>query len=203
MSATSSASIDIMEKQDVFKEKILPILNYVGAIGALITSISYIILVIVLIFGFKAEKVLHTTVFAIVNAGVGFIIMQFLKYQGITFAENIEENKKLIDQYHSTKTKDKKPHSLGYYWFTSVVKDIFIKCISVGITTVGLIYIVIQGSKDFNLIWLAIVNLLMFISFGLLALVKAYKYFNSTYIEYIKEQLQEGENENGSKENLS
>ena len=42
----------------------------------------------------------------------------------------------------------------------------------------------------------------MFICFGFLALVKAYKYFNSNYIEYIKERLLEGENENG-KETLS
>ena len=191
-----------MEKHDFFKEKILPVLNYIGAIGALITSIAYIILVIIMIFGFKAEKVLNTTVFACVNAGVGFVIMQFLKYQGITFAENLEENQEILSRYRETKTKDKKNHDLKYFWITSVVRDLLIKCTSLGLTTIGLIYIIIKGSKDFNLIWLAIVNLLMFISFGLLALVKAYKYFNSTYIEYIKEQLQEGENDNG-KENLS
>ena len=61
------------------------------------------------------------------------------------------------------------------------------------LTTIGLIYIVIQGSRDFNLIWLAIVNLLMFISFGLVQLVKAYNNFNNNYIEYVKEQLKEGE----------
>jgi len=33
----------------------------------------------------------------------------------------------------------------------------------------------------------------MFICFGFLSLVKAYKYFNRVYIEYIKEQLKEGE----------
>ena len=192
-----------MEKHDFFKEKILPVLNYIGAIGALITSIAYIILVIILIFGFKAEDILQTTVFALVNAGVGFVIMQFLKYQGITFAENLDDNQKILQQYRQTKTKDKKNHALKYFWITTVVKDLLIKCLMLALTTIGLIYIIIKGSKDFNLIWLSIVNLLMFISFGLLALVKAYKYFNSTYIEYIKEQLQEGENENGSKENLS
>lgn len=181
------------KKKNLFEEKILPILHYVGFIGALITSIGYIILVIVLIFGFKAETMLKTTVFAGVNAGVGFIIMQFLKFQGITFAEMIPENEEILKRYRSTKTKDKKNHSLKYYWITSVIKDIIIKCSMLALTTIGLIYIVIQGSRDFNLIWLAIVNLLMFISFGLVQLVKAYNNFNNNYIEYVKEQLKEGE----------
>ena len=186
-----------MEKHEFFKQKILPILTYIGAIGALITSIAYIILVIIMIFGFKEEKVLNTTVFACVNAGVGFVIMQFLKYQGITFAENLEENIAILTQYRSTKTKDKKNHSLKYFWITSVVKDLFVKCLTLALTTIGLIYIIIEGSGDLNLIWLSIVNLLMFISFGLLALVKAYNYFNSTYIEYIKEKLSEGDLKHG------
>lgn len=186
-----------MEKHDFFKEKILPVLNYIGAIGALITSIAYIILVFIMIFGFKAEKVLNTTIFACVNAGVGFVIMQFLKYQGITFAENLEDNQEILKKYRATKTKDKKNHDLKYFWITTGVKDFLIKCVSLALTTIGLIYIIIKGSQDFALIGLAIVNLFMFISFGLLALVKAYKYFNSTYIEYIKEKLQEGENDNG------
>ena len=46
-------------KLTLFEEKILPILSYVGAIGAGIMSIAYIILVVVLINGFKAEQVLH------------------------------------------------------------------------------------------------------------------------------------------------
>lgn len=150
-----------------------------------------------MIFGFKAEKVLNTTIFACVNAGVGFVIMQFLKYQGITFAENLEDNQEILKKYRATKTKDKKNHDLKYFWITTGVKDFLIKCVSLALTTIGLIYIIIKGSQDFALIGLAIVNLFMFISFGLLALVKAYKYFNSTYIEYIKEQLQEGENDNG------
>ena len=67
-----------MDKDKIqnFREKILPVLDYVGFIGAIITSIGYIILVVILIFGFKVEKILDTTIFAAVNAGVGFIIMQ-------------------------------------------------------------------------------------------------------------------------------
>ena len=78
------------------ERKILPILNYIGIIGAVIMAIAYIVIVFVLINGFKAEALLQTTVFACVNAAVGFIIMQFLKYQGESFAKMLPENKEIL-----------------------------------------------------------------------------------------------------------
>ena len=178
-------------KPTVFEEKILPILNYVGAIGAAIMCIAYVVVVFMLINGFQQEQVLNTTIFACVNAAVGFVIMQFLKYQGISFAQMIPENKEVLDLYFKTKTKDKKTHSLGFFWATSVIKDVIIKCATLAATSIGVIYIVIKGSNDYNLLLLAAVNLLMFICFGFLSLVKAYNYFNQTYIEYIKERLED------------
>lgn len=178
-------------KPTVFEEKILPILNYVGAIGAAIMCIAYVVVVFMLINGFQQEQVLNTTIFACVNAAVGFVIMQFLKYQGISFAQMIPENKEVLELYFKTKTKDKKTHSLVFFWTTSVIKDIIIKCATLAATSIGVIYIVITGSNDYNLLLLAAVNLLMFICFGFLSLVKAYNYFNQTYIEYIKERLED------------
>ena len=180
--------METVDKINFFKQKVLPILHYVGVIGATIMSVAYIILVMVLIQGFKVEATLKTTIFACVSAGVGFIIMQFLKYQGITFAEL--ENKEILEKYYGTKTRDKKSHSLTYFWVTSVVKDIIVKCATVAGTSVGIVYIIIEGSKDYNLILLAIVNLLMFICFGFISLVKAYNYFNRIYIKYIQERME-------------
>lgn len=176
-----------------FREKVLPVLHYVGIIGASVASVAYIFLVVVLINGFKADKALNTTVFAIINAAVGFIIMQFLKFQGISFAEMEPENVEILKQYYNTKTKDKKNHSLTYFWATTVVKDILVKCGMLAISTFGIIYLVIVGSKDYNLLLLAFVNLLLFICFGFLSLVKSYNYFNRTYIPYIKEKMKEKE----------
>lgn len=184
------------KRRELLEQKVFPVLGYVGLIGAIIMSIAYIIVVFVLINGFKIEDLLQTTVFACVNAAVGFIIMQFLKVQGISFAKMIPENKKIIELYYKTKTKDKKNHSLTYFWATSVVKDVIIKCLSLATTTIGVIYIVIKGSNDYNLLLLAVVNLLMFICFGFLSLVKAYEYFNQTYIAYVKERLAEESVEN-------
>lgn len=172
-----------------FEEKILPVLNYVGIIGASIMVVAYIISVFVLIRGFKVEEILQTTVFACVNAATGFIIMQFLKIQGESFAKMLPENKELMEKYYKTKTKDKKIHSMTYFWVTTVIKDIIVKCATLGITTIGLVYIVIVGSNDYNLLLLAVVNLLMFVCFGFISLVKAYDFFNQRHVPYMVEML--------------
>ena len=171
------------------ERKILPILNYIGIIGAVIMAIAYIVIVFVLINGFKAEALLQTTVFACVNAAVGFIIMQFLKYQGVSFAKMLPENKEVIERYYKTKTKDKKVHSIKYFWVTTVIKDIIVKCATLGATTIGIIYIVIQGSNDYNLLLLALVNLLMFVCFGFISLNGAYEFYNNKHVPYMIEQL--------------
>lgn len=171
------------------ERKILPILNYIGIIGAVIMAIAYIVIVFVLINGFKAEALLQTTVFACVNAAVGFIIMQFLKYQGESFAKMLPENKEIVDRYYKTKTKDKKVHSIKYFWVTTVIKDIIVKCATLGATTIGIIYIVIQGSNDYNLLLLALVNLLMFVCFGFISLNGAYEFYNNKHVPYMIEQL--------------
>lgn len=177
--------------KNLFETKIKPVLSYVGAIGAVLMCIAYIIVVFVLIHGFQATVIFNTLLFASVNAIVGFVIMQFLKIQGVSFAKLLPENDKIIKEYYSTKTKDKKPHSMQFYWTTSVIKDVFTKCLSVAITSAGLIYIVIQGSNDWNLLLLAIVNLIMFICFGFLALVNAYEFFNNKFVPYMEEKIDE------------
>lgn len=178
-----------MIEKTTLEKKILPILNYVGIIGAAIMTIAYIIAVFVLIRGFKAEALLQTTIFGCVNAATGFVIMQFLKIQGVSFAKMLPENQEVIKQYYKTKTKDKKVRSITYFWTTSVIKDIIVKCATLAATTIGLIYIVIQGSNDYNLLFLAIVNLLMFMCFGFISLVNAYDFFNQRHVPYMLEQL--------------
>lgn len=191
-----------MIEKTTLEKKILPVLNYVGIIGAAIMIVAYIIAVFVLIRGFQAEALLQTTIFGCVNAATGFVIMQFLKIQGVSFAKMLPENEELIKRYYKTKTKDKKAHSITYFWTTSVIKDIIVKCLTLAGTTIGLIYIVIQGSNDYNLLFLAIVNLLMFICFGFISLVNAYDFYNNNHVPYMKEQLKKAEQQEPKGEKL-
>ena len=152
-------------------------------------SIMYIIIVVILIIGFKAQSIQNTIVFAVINAIVGLMIMQFLKIQGISFAKNLPENIEIIKQYYNTKTKDKKIQSIKYYWTSSLIKDFISKGLSIAFTTAGIIYIVIVGSNDYTLLLLALVNLILFICFGLLALNNAYEFYNNKHVPYMQEMI--------------
>ena len=178
-----------MDRRSFFEKRIQPILQYVGVIGAILMSIMYIIIVVILIIGFKAQSIQNTIVFAIINAIVGLIIMQFLKIQGISFAKNLPENIEIIKQYYNTKTKDKKIQSIKYYWTSSLIKDFISKGLSIAFTTAGIIYIVIVGSNDYTLLLLALVNLILFICFGLLALNNAYEFYNNKHVPYMQEMI--------------
>ena len=182
-----------------FEEKLKPLLQYVGTIGAIIMTICYIITVLILVFGFQVQThhLKQSIIFAIVNGVVGFIIMQLLKIQGIDFAK--QEHKDLIDKYNKivllkeeTKLK-KKAHSIKFYWITSVIKDFILKGISVVLGSFALIYIVIEGSQDYSLLLLAVVNLLMFICFGLLSLVGSYDWYNGNHVNYMQMMIAETE----------
>lgn len=178
-----------MDRRSFFEKRIQPILQYVGVIGAILMSIMYIIMVVILIIGFKAQSIQNTIVFAIINAIVGLMIMQFLKIQGISFAKNLPENIEIIKQYYNTKTKDKKIQSIKYYWTSSLIKDFISKGLSIAFTTAGIIYIVIVGSNDYTLLLLALVNLILFICFGLLALNNAYEFYNNKHVPYMQEMI--------------
>ena len=178
-----------MDRRSFFEKRIQPILQYVGVIGAILMSIMYIITVVILIIGFKAQSIQNTIVFAIINAIVGLIIMQFLKIQGISFAKNLPENIEIVKQYYNTKTKDKKIQSIKYYWTSSLIKDFISKGLSIAFTTAGIIYIVIVGSNDYTLLLLALANLILFICFGLLALNNAYEFYNNKHVPYMQEMI--------------
>lgn len=178
--------------QTFFEKKIKPILMYVGTIGAAFMSIAYIILMFVLVFGFNVQKDLsNSIIFAVINAIVGFLIMQMLKVQGIDFAKQLPENKKVLDEWNKNRVKKKRTHSLTFYWINSTIGDAIGKVISVAITTAGIIYIVVEGSNDYNMLLLSAVNLIMFLCFGFISLVNAYDFFNTMHIPYIQEKLTE------------
>jgi hypothetical protein len=184
-----------------FETKVKPILKYVGTIGATLMSVAYIGIVLLLVFGFSTTASLtQSLLFAAVTAVMGLIIMQFLKVQGIDLAKELEDNKEILKEYYSTKTKDKKFRSIKHFWTSSLIKDIIMKGVTLASATLGTIYIVIIGTQNYAWLLLAAVNLIMFACFGLLALVKAYDFFNESHIPYIQERLNENKEEQRKKE---
>lgn len=189
-------------KQETFENLVRPVLLWMGTIVSGVMAVAYIIVVFVLIQGFKVETILNTTIFSIVTALVGFCIMQMLKMQGQAFAADLEENKKIYKIYTRTETKDKKAHSMRYYWITSGAVDILTKCLTLTVTSIGMVYIMIEGSQDYNLLMLAVVNLLMFAGFGLMGLVGTYDFYNESYVPYMLEQIKKYETKTENKTDL-
>ena len=179
-----------------FDTKIKPILKYIGTIGASLMSVAYIAIVLIMVFGMAFNANLtQSLIFAFVNAVMGLIIMQFLKIQGIDLAKEIEENKAILERYYNMKTRDKKFRSIKYYWTTSVIKDVIVRGVTLAASTLCIIYIVIAGTQNYTWLLLALVNLIMFGCYGLLALVKSYDFFNESHIPYIKEKINEADEE--------
>jgi hypothetical protein len=177
-------------EQTFFEKKLKPILLYMGTIVSVVMAIAYILVVFVLIEGFKVDKLLNTTIFSIITAAIGFCIMQMLKIQGQSFAKNLPANKDIIDKYSKREgEKERKYKSLKRYWITSAISDAVVKCLTLALTSIGMIYIMIEGSGDYSLLILAGVNLLMFAGFGLIALCKAYDFFNEEYVPYMLHEI--------------
>ena len=110
-----------------------------------------------------------------------------------------EISKRKRQEYLIKDLINKKLKSINYYWTTSLIKDILVKGVSIAITTAGLIYIVVQGCNDYNLLLLAAVNLVMFICFGLLALNNAYEFYNNRHVPYMIDKI----NKRVSKEDIN
>lgn len=101
-----------------------------------------------------------------------------------------------MKQYNGMTIKDKKRHSMAWFWVTSTTKDIFGKVLSIVASSIGVIYLVIVGSNDWTLLLSGFVHLAMFICFGMLGCSKAYNYYNNEHIAYIKEKIRENSEKN-------
>lgn len=179
-----------LNPESIFEKKIKPTLVYVGTIGSILMVIAYIVIVFIMVFGFSVTDLKQSFSFALVNAIVGFIIMQLLRFQGESFAKQIPYNNTILKEYNKLKKKDPKKYSMKYYWGISLLKDLLTKASTIIITTTGLIYIVISGSKDYTLFLLATVNLMMFLCFGILALSSSYDFFCEQHIPFILEEIE-------------
>ena len=172
--------------------KIERTLVYVGSLGALISAIAYIVITVVLIMGFETKMEMEQQLLiSVLGAVTGLSITWMLRGQGIALAENEPESKEIMDEYRRVlnKTKNiKKLRTIHYHVTVNMIKDVFMKAVTIGVSTYFALYIFMEGSGDFGLLGLAITNLLLFISFGILSLAKAYTFYRTEHLAAIKER---------------
>ena len=174
----------------MFERKIKPLLQYIGTIGATILSIIYMFLIGILIEGFKTHTWDQILVFAIINAAFGCLITFFLREQGRSFARNIPENDAVVKEYYGLLQKQKKYRTLRGYYISTTITDILCRATCVILGTLGIMWIVIQGTNDWMMAILAVVNLFLFICFGLLALASMYDFYNTQWVPRMKYEIE-------------
>lgn len=172
-------------------DKVERILLYVGAIGAVIASLAYLFIMVTLVVGIEAKMDQgQLIVVSVIGAAAGIMITWSLRGQGIALAANEEESKTVMKEYHQVINKTKKAKSLRtikYHVVVQSITDIGTKVITVGLSTYFMVSIFMEGAGDLSLIGLAVANILMFISFGILSLRKAYKFYIEEHLAAIRE----------------
>lgn len=181
-------------KEDKPKIEILNnILNNIGIGLAVIAGIAYIIIVFVLIEGFEAKAETDVlTVFVVLGAVAGVLISLSLRSQGIQHAKQTEIAKRLNDELRDLKGKSEKTFILPMWlWFTfNFIKDVIFKGVSSALTIYFTVSIMYEGIKDYTYLWLAAVNLVMFVGFGLMGLSGGYDRYMNYQIPYLQQKIE-------------
>jgi hypothetical protein len=200
------------KNEDALNQNIRKLILYSGFIGASISALAYLVATLVMINGVSADLTMQNQVlFSALGAVVGLLISFLLRSQGLIYAKENPEVKEIMMSYTEEKNKTKKYkqlHTIEWFMFWATVKDIFIKGISVGISTYLIVYIFIEGSGNWALFWLAISNIGLFTGFGLVSLSTIYEKYIEHHIPAVisrtnKLRAQAIENEKKLKEILN
>jgi hypothetical protein len=181
------------DKRDVNKDAlnsfVRAILLYAGFIGTAISATSYIIATFVMINGLSSNLTIENQVlFSALGAVVGILISSLLRSQGIIYAKQNEEVKAIEKSYETEKNKKKtykQLHTITWYMLWAFIRDVFIKGLTIAVSLYFIIRIFVDGSGDYGLLWLAISNIFLFISFGLVGLSKMYEKYIDKHIPAI------------------
>ena len=174
------------ENSDILTSNIRRILLYSGFIGAIISAVSYLVATIVMIKGVSSDLNMQNQIlFSALGAIIGLLISFLLRSQGVSYAKQNPEIKDIMSHYIIEVNKnqsEKKAHLIGWYMFWATIRDIFIKGVSVGLSTFLIVYIFVEGSGNWALLWLAISNIGLFTGFGLVSLSKMYENYIEKHI---------------------
>jgi hypothetical protein len=195
------------QNQAELSQSVKSLLLYAGFLGAIISALAYLIITIVMVKGASTDLAIQNQIlFSILGALTGLLISFLLRYQGIIYAKQNSEAKEIMKEYRQqvNKTKPlKKLHTISWYLLWATIRDIFMKGVTIAVSTWFVLYIFIEGSGNWNLIGLAIANILMFAGFGLVGLATVYDKYLEEHIPVIKERIEQLKkiNKNKEKEN--
>jgi len=179
------------KRSEILSASIRELLLYVGFASAIISAIAYIVITAVMVNGFTSNfEVRNQIVFSILGAIVGLMITFSLRSQGIAFAKRNPDAQKVMRDYYEALNKTKKEkdlHTISHYMIKATIIDIIVKGTLVATSTFFILYIFIEGGKNWGLIGLALANIFLFTGFGLVGLANIYDKYLDEHIPVIKE----------------
>ena len=174
-----------------FEKRIKPWFTLVGLICTVLLAISYVIGGIILINGLDKELGTQQLVmYAIYNGIMTTMILISMGVQGELWAKDLEENKKLICRLNDLKPKkEKKIHSMAWFWGWEIPKKIILKSGWAVFSTLAVTTIFINGNGDMSLLLLIVVNIILSLGTGLLFCSKAYDYYNNNQVPLLRQKI--------------
>lgn len=177
-------------KQDL-DQRIKSILTYLGFAMSGVFGLVYLGLLLVMILGFKSTiNPSDQWIFVGLGVAVGFMIDLSMWNQGIALAKRVQGSEDIMTRYYKAKnervSKRTQSASIEVYTIKHVIKTLFSKVLGSGISLFLIVRFVVVGSQDMTMLLLGASNLLMFIGFGLSALVNSYDYYLEQHLHYIE-----------------
>lgn len=172
--------------------KIKSALKWAGGIFAIIGSLFYLTLTVLLVVGFQTS--MDTTQrwwFLVLSSITGILITMALTTQGAQLSASEEKNSKIISEYFALRFEIRQraewTNSMWFYMSKTFITNIFTKVLSVAASLWLVLDIV--GSGEIILVVMALSNIIMYLGFGLVGLNKAYEFHNTNYMEFLKSKI--------------
>ena len=173
-----------------FETSIKPVFNWIGVICAGLLAISYFIGAIILIRGLdQALGTQALVLYAIYNGIMTVLILFSLGIQGQVWAR--DHNKDIVKRLNDLKPKkEKKIHSMTFYWCTQAPIKIIMKVGWAIFSTLAVTTVFLQGNGDYSLLLMIAMNIILSAGTGLLFCSKTYDYYNDNQVPLMKQEIE-------------
>ncbi len=180
------------KKKDFWQDKISKALKVVGSVIVAVSAIANLIVVYILIKGFKtevsSEKLL---VFLLVNAVFGIMMIIGGMIQGKDLSKSRADVENVLKEYSDMipTSKEVKLRSYTWHFWIEIIRNIFTKSLSITISMFFAVRIIIDGLKDDKYFILAITNVILYLGLSFLSLAKSYDYYKDKHIPYLRQKI--------------
>ena len=170
--------------------KIKDALVYTGLAGSIISVIAYILITIAIVKGFNnGLELMQHLLFAGIGALFGIMFNFNIGIQGISLAKREPKSIEINEMYQkliADNKTDEKYHTIMYYMVKATIFDVVIKGSLVILFTYMILYIFVSGNGDYSLFLLALANICVSLSFGLLRITSMYNKYIERHIPFLE-----------------